>query len=68
MEKIDQILPLDLLRSVPLVLQGALLRDVPAPARLRDPNLLVIESTIAKGARISEILGLTWLHMDLRMA
>jgi integrase len=28
-------------------------------ARLNDPNLLIIETTIATGARISEILGLT---------
>ena len=35
-------------------------------ARLSDPNLLVIETTIATGARISEILGLTWRHVDLQ--
>jgi integrase len=35
-------------------------------ARLSDPNLLVIETTIATGARISEILGLKWLHVDLQ--
>ena len=29
-------------------------------ARLSDPNLLVIETTIATGARISELLGLKW--------
>ncbi len=34
-------------------------------ARLSDPNLLVIETAIATGARISEILGLKWLHVDL---
>jgi integrase len=34
-------------------------------ARLRDPNLLVLETTIATGARISEILGLKWRHVDL---
>jgi integrase len=34
-------------------------------ARLNDPNLLVIETTIATGARISEILGLKWRHVDL---
>lgn len=68
MEKTDRIWPLDLLRSALQVLQGALLSDGPAPAWLRDPNLLVIESTIAKFARNSEILGLTWLYMDLRLA
>jgi integrase len=26
----------------------------------------VIETTISTGARISEILGLTWLHVDLQ--
>jgi len=35
-------------------------------ARLSDPNRLVIETTIATGARISEILGLTWFHVDLQ--
>src|SRR6202171_6414942 len=35
-------------------------------ARLSDPNLLVIETAIATGARISEILGLTWRHVDLQ--
>jgi len=34
-------------------------------ARLSDPNLLVIETAIATGARISEILGLKWIHVDL---
>jgi integrase len=34
-------------------------------ARLNDPNLLVIETAIATGARISEILGLKWCHVDL---
>ena len=34
-------------------------------ARLSDPNLLVVETAIATGARISEILGLTWQHVDL---
>lgn len=34
-------------------------------ARLEDPNLLVIETAIATGARISEILGLTWQRVDL---
>ena len=35
-------------------------------ARLSDPNLLVIETTIATGARISEILGLTWRNVNLQ--
>jgi integrase len=35
-------------------------------ARLSDPNLLVLETTIATGARISEILGLKWRHVDLQ--
>ena len=35
-------------------------------ARLSDPNLLIIETTIATGARISEILGLTWQRVDLK--
>src|SRR6202521_3126070 len=35
-------------------------------ARLRDPNLLVLETAIATGARISEILGLQWRHVDLQ--
>ena len=35
-------------------------------ARLRDPNLLVIETALATGARISEILGLTWGNVDLQ--
>jgi integrase len=34
-------------------------------ARLDDPNLLVIETAIATGGRISEILGLKWCHVDL---
>jgi integrase len=34
-------------------------------ARLNDPNLLVVETAIATGARISEILGLKWCHVDL---
>jgi integrase len=34
-------------------------------ARLSDPNLLVLETAIATGARISEIFGLTWRHVDL---
>src|ERR1700722_5444734 len=35
-------------------------------ARLSDPNLLVIETALATGARISEILGLKWSHVDLQ--
>jgi integrase len=35
-------------------------------ARLSDPNLLIIETALATGARISEILGLTWKHVDLK--
>jgi integrase len=35
-------------------------------ARLSDPNLLIIETAIATGARISEILGLTWRHVELQ--
>ena len=35
-------------------------------ARLRDPNLLIVETAIATGARISEILGLQWRHVDLK--
>jgi integrase len=35
-------------------------------ARLSDPNLLILETTIATGARISELLGLTWRHVDLQ--
>jgi integrase len=34
-------------------------------ARLSEPNLLIIETTIATGVRISEILGLTWLNVNL---
>ena len=33
-------------------------------ARLDDPNKLVIETCIATGARISEILGLKWKHVN----
>jgi integrase len=33
---------------------------------LSDPNLLIIETAIATGARISEILGLQWRHVDLQ--
>jgi integrase len=35
-------------------------------ARLSDPNLLVLETAIATGARISEILGLKWCRVDLQ--
>jgi integrase len=35
-------------------------------ARLNDPNLPIVETAIATGARISEILGLTWRHIDLQ--
>ena len=34
-------------------------------SRLEDPILLVIETCIATGARISEVLGLQWKHVDL---
>ena len=34
-------------------------------AHLEDPNLLVIETCIATGARTSEVLGLKWKHVDL---
>jgi integrase len=34
-------------------------------ARLKEPNLLIVETAIATGVRISEILGLTWRHVDL---
>jgi integrase len=34
-------------------------------ARLHDPNLLIVETALATGARISEILGLKWRHVDL---
>jgi integrase len=37
-------------------------------ARLEDPALLVIETCIATGARISEVLGLKWRHVDLDAA
>jgi integrase len=37
-------------------------------ARLEDPNKLVIETCIATGARISEILGLKWKHVNLEAA
>jgi integrase len=35
-------------------------------ARLSDPNLLIIETTIATGSRISELLGLTWRNVNLQ--
>src|ERR1039458_2050179 len=34
-------------------------------ARLEDPYLLIIETCIATGARISEVLGLQWKHVNL---
>ena len=34
-------------------------------AQLEDPHRLIIEVCIATGARISEILGLQWKHVDL---
>lgn len=37
-------------------------------ARLEEPNLLVIETCIATGARISEVLGLKWKHFNLEAA
>ena len=37
-------------------------------SRLDDPNKLVIETCIATGARISEVLGLKWKHVDLKAA
>jgi integrase len=37
-------------------------------ARLEEPNLLVIETCIATGARISEVLGLKWKHLNLEAA
>jgi integrase len=33
-------------------------------ARLEEPNLLIIETCIATGARISEVLGLQWKHVN----
>ena len=35
-------------------------------ARLEEPNKLIIETCIATGARISEVLGLKWKHVDLK--
>ena len=37
-------------------------------AHLEEPNLLVIETCIATGARISEVLGLKWKHINLEAA
>jgi integrase len=34
-------------------------------ARLEEPNRLIIEVCIATGARISEVLGLKWKHINL---
>lgn len=34
-------------------------------ARLEEPNKLIIEACIAIGARILEVLGLKWKHVDL---
>jgi len=35
-------------------------------ARLEEPNKLVIETCIATGARISEVLGLKWKHVNFK--
>jgi integrase len=37
-------------------------------ARLEDPHRLVVETCIATGARISEVLGLQWKHVNLDAA
>src|ERR1039457_2331471 len=34
-------------------------------AHLEEPNLLIVETCIATGTRISEVLGLKWKHVDL---
>lgn len=34
-------------------------------ARLEEPNRLIVETCIATGARISEVLGLKWRHVNL---
>jgi integrase len=34
-------------------------------ARLEEPNRLIIETCIATGARISEMFGLKWRHVNL---
>jgi integrase len=35
-------------------------------AHLGEPNRLIVETCIATGARISEVLGLKWKHVDLK--
>ena len=37
-------------------------------ARLEEPNRLIVETCIATGTRISEVLGLKWRHVDLAAA
>ena len=37
-------------------------------ARLEEPYKLIIETCIATGARISEVLGLKWKHVSLEAA
>jgi integrase len=37
-------------------------------ARLEEPNKLIVETCIATGARISEVLGLKWKHVNLDAA
>jgi integrase len=37
-------------------------------ARLGDPHRLIVETCIATGARISEVLGLQWKHVNLDAA
>lgn len=37
-------------------------------ARLDEPYKLIIETCVATGARISEVLGLTWKHIDVNAA
>jgi integrase len=37
-------------------------------SQLEEPNLLIIETCIATGARISEVLGLKWKHINLDAA
>src|SRR3569623_3074658 len=34
--------------------------------RLEEPNRLIIETCIASGARISDVLGLTWRQVNLQ--
>lgn len=36
--------------------------------RIEDPNRLIVETCIATGARISEVLGLMWKHVNLDAA